>query len=153
MLCRMSISPVVDEHYRLQPRDVGRGQVQVTIQNVSWQGVERLQPLLHLREFPRKRLLLNQWQVQSLIEIVGSSLDQDWIGHRIVLSVEHGVHEPTIVFYPATTPGGASRSALPWQPRLQFSAQVRTLLLLFVLGLVFALVFLLDNSDAFWQLF
>ncbi len=153
----MSISPVIDEHYRLGPKDVGRGQVQVTIQNVSWQGVERLQPLLHLREFPRKRLLLDQWQVQSLIEIVGSSLDQDWIGHMVILAVEHGVNEPTIVFRPiANQRASASPSslpALPWRPRVQLSAQGRTLLLALILALLFALVFLLDNSDALWQLF
>ncbi len=149
----MSISPVIDAHYRLQPKDVGRGQVQVTIQNVSWQGVERLQPLLHLREFPQKRLLLNPWQVQNLIEIVGSALDRDWIGHTIILSVEHGIDEPVIVFHAVARTSIPGVLSIPWQPRLHIPAQWRTLLLVLVLALLFALVFLLDNSDTFWQLF
>lgn len=146
----MSISPVIDEHYRLQVKDLGRARVQVTIQNVSWQGVERLQPLLHLREFPRKRLLLNQWQVQSLIEIVGSALAHDWIGHTVTIGVEHGDHEPIIVIRALTDTTPPQRA---WQPGFAVPAQWRTFLLVLVLVVLFALVFLLDNSDAFWQLF
>ncbi len=146
----MSISPVIDERYRLQTKDLGRARVQVTIQNVSWQGVERLQPLLHLREFPQKRLLLDQWQVQSLIEIVGSALAHDWIGHTIMIAVEHGVDEPVIVLRALKTD---SAPPLQWRPPIHLSSQWRTLLLALVLALLFALVFLLDNSDAFWQLF
>lgn len=144
----MSISPIVDEHYRLHPGDLGRRSVQVTVQNVSWQGVEKLQPLLHLREFPFKRLLLNQQQVQSLTEIVGSTLARDWIGHRLILVVEYQVGEPVITIQ-STAPTQVQPS--PWQLPLITNERVRTLLLLLLLALLFLIVFLLDNSNTIGQ--
>lgn len=144
----MSISPIVDEHYRLRPSDIGRGSIQVTVQNVSWQGVEQLHPLLHLREFPQKRLLLNQPQVQSITEIVGSTLAQDWIGHRLVLAVQYQSGEPVITLHSAA-PTNPEPTA--WRPALHLSERARTLLLLLLLALLFALVFLLDNANALGQ--
>ena len=143
----MSISPIVDERYRLHPSDLGRKSVQVTVQNVSWQGVEQLQPLLHLREFPMKRLLLNQQQVQSLTEIVGSTLARDWIGHRLVLVVEYQVGEPVITLHSSAP---AQVQPPPWQLPL-INERVRTLLLLLLLALLFLMVFLLDNSNTIGQ--
>lgn len=144
----MSISPIVDERYRLHPRDLGRGSVQVTVQNVSWQGVEQLQPLLHLREFPLKRLLLNQQQVQSLTEIVGSTLARDWIGHRLVLLVEYQVGEPVITLHSAAPTQGEPTE---WRPSRFTNERTRTLLLFLLLALLFLLVFLLDNANPFGQ--
>lgn len=139
----MSISPIIDERYRLHPTDIGRSGVQVTVQNVSWQGVEQLQPLLHLREFPQKRLQLTQPQVRSLTEIVGSTLAQDWIGHRLMLVVQYEAGEPVITLH-----AGAFTAPQPdtWLPPLHLSEQGRTLLLLLLLGGIFVLVFLLDNA-------
>ena len=144
----MSISPIVDEHYRLHPSDIGRGSIQVTVQNVSWQGVEQLHPLLHLREFPQKRLLLNQPQVQSIIEIVGSTLAQDWIGHRLVLAVQYQSGEPVITLHSAA-PTNVEPPA--WRPALHLSERWRTLLLLLLLVLLLVLVFLLDNANTLGQ--
>lgn len=144
----MSISPIVDEHYRLHPSDLGRGSVQVTVQNVSWQGVERLQPLLHLREFPLKRLLLNQQQVQSLTEIVGSTLAHDWIGQRLVLVVEYQIGEPVITLHSAAP---AQAEPTQWHPPALLNERTRTLLLLLLLALLFLIVFLLDNANTFGQ--
>jgi hypothetical protein len=144
----MSISPIVDERYRLRPSDLGRASVQVTVQNVSWQGVEQLHPLLHLREFPQKRLLLNQPQVQSITEIVGSTLAHDWIGHRLVLAVQYQVGEPVIQLYSAAPTNLEPPS---WRPTRHLSERGRTLLLLLLLVLLFVLVFLLDNANTLGQ--
>lgn len=138
----MSISPIIDERYRLQPKDVGRSGMYVTVQNVSWQGVEQLRPLLHLREFPQKRLLLDQRQVQSLIEIAGSTLAQDWIGQRLVLVAEYDDGELVIMLRLATS---ATRSPVGWRPPLHLQETGRTLLLLLLLALILLLVFLLDQ--------
>ena len=146
----MSISSVIDERYRLHPRDLGRSSLQVTIQNVSWQGVEQLNPLLHLREFAQKRLLLNQRQMQRLIEIIGSSLDHDWIGHTIQLRAEYDDGELIIALYPMAA---THEHFTPQHPLFQLHETTRTLLLLALLGLLFGLVFLLENSTTFWQIF
>jgi len=146
----MSISPVVDEAYRLHPRDLGRSRVQVTIQNVSWQGIEQLQPLLHLREFPQKRLLLTGRQVQTLITIASSIRERDWIGHTILLLVEYEDGEPTITLTPFSAAVGHAPQVYP---RPQLPERGRTILLLLLLALLFTLVFLLENSPLFWQLF
>lgn len=146
----MSISPVIDEHYRLQPSDLGRSSVQVTIQNISWQGIEQLHLLLHLREFPQKRLLLQAQQVQRLIEIAGSIQERDWIGHTLFLWVEYEDGEPIITLHPFTV---HLERAIPLLPRPQRQQNGRTLLLFLLLALIFTLVFLLENSDTLWQLF
>ena len=137
----MSISPIIDERYRLQPADVGRSGVHVTVQNVSWQGIEQLHPLLHLREFPQKRLLLNQQQVQSLIEIVGSTMAQDWIGQRLVLVAEYDDGDLVIRIRLATP---VNRLTIGWRPPLHLRETGQTLLLVLLLALIFLLVFLLD---------
>jgi hypothetical protein len=146
----MSISPIIDEHYRLRPTDLGRSSVQVTIQNVSWQGVEQLRPLLHLREFPQKRLLLTSPQMQTLIDIVGSSVAQDWIGHTILLLAEYDDGELTIMLYPRTAILGRMPQL---RPHRQLHETGRTLLLITLLGLIFGLVYLLDQAESLWSLF
>ena len=112
------------------------------MQNVSWQGVEKLHPLLHLREFPQKRLLLTQQQTHSLIEIVGSTLAQDWIGQRLVLVAAYDDGEPVIMIRLAMP---AKKAAVGWRPPLHLEETGRTLLLLLLLALIFLLVFLLDR--------
>ena len=47
---KMSLSPIIDDRYRLKPADIGRAILRVTIRNVSLQGVETLCPVLHLGE-------------------------------------------------------------------------------------------------------
>ena len=96
----MSISPVIDTRYRLGPRDIGRQDRMVTIQNVSWQGLEILTPLLHLREFPTKRLMLEKVQQQELIRITGSPRAEDWIGHTLLLAVRSDQDQLRIHLYP-----------------------------------------------------
>ncbi|MCE7981309.1 MAG: hypothetical protein DYG89_08975 [Caldilinea sp. CFX5] len=114
----------------------------VTVQNVSWQGVEQLHPLLHLREFPQKRLVLTQQQTQSLIEITGSTLAQDWIGQRLVLVAAYEDGEPVIMIRLAPP---TMQAPVGWRPPIHLEETGRTLLLLLLLALIFLLVFLLDR--------
>ena len=157
----MSTAPVIDIRYRLRPEDIGRSGVYVTIQNVSWQGVEQLAPLLHLREFPSKRLLLDPQQQQTLIQITGNTETRAWIGQVLLLQVvaapevstETALDKPADpwriqLFSPTQMPTTLVRPRLPWQ----FSDQTRkTLLLLLLLLLLFLAVTILDSSESAWQ--
>ncbi len=80
----MSISEIVDEKYRLHATDLhGRAQY-VTISNVSYQGIEDLNPVLHFTG-TTKRSVLNQAQCQNLIQLTGSLIFTDWIGREVLL--------------------------------------------------------------------
>lgn len=157
----MSTAPVIDIRYRLRPEDIGRSGRYVTIQNVSWQGVEQLAPLLHLREFPSKRLLLDPQQQQTLMQITGSTETRTWVGQVLLLQVvavpETGTTTPLEtnadlwriqLFSPTQMPTILARPRLPWQ----LSDQTRkTLLLLLLLLLLFLAVTILDSSESAWQ--
>ncbi len=150
----MSISPVIDTLYRLGPRDIGRGDRVVTIQNVSWQGLETLTPLLHLREFPTKRLVLEKVQQQEIIHITGSPRAEDWIGHTLLLAVRSDQDQLRIHLYPLQMiptkqrfSGSSERSSTIQVPQ----SMRATLILLLILLLLFLLVPLIDQSDILWQ--
>jgi hypothetical protein len=157
----MSTAPVIDIRYRLRPEDIGRSGIYVTIQNVSWQGVEQLAPLLHLREFPGKRLLLDPQQQQALIQITGSAETRAWVGQVLLLQVvaTPEVNTATAIdkpadpwriqlFSPNQIPITLPLPQLPWQ----LSDQTRkTLILLLLLLLLFLAVTILDSSENAWQ--
>ncbi len=154
----MSTAPVIDTRYRLRPEHIGRSGVFVTIQNVSWQGVEELAPLLHFREFPSKRLLLDPQQQQALMQITNSTETRAWIGQVLLLQVVATVptddtakpRDPWRIqlFAPTEKPFTLSRPRLPGQ----FSNNTRTsLLLLLLLLLLFLAVAILDSSESVWQ--
>lgn len=158
MLMLMSTAPVIDVRYRLRPEHIGRSGVYVTIQNVSWQGVEQLAPLLHFREFPDKRLLLDPQQQHTLIHLTGTTETQRWIGQTLLLQVV--ATPPTAettaqdelwriqLFAPTATPVTLLRPPLPWR----FSANTRkTILLFLLLVLLFLGVTLLESSEVVWQ--
>ncbi|CAN5507110.1 hypothetical protein BH10CHL1_BH10CHL1_11230 [soil metagenome] len=147
----MSLSPLVDELYTLKPSDVGRPPLRVTIKNVSLQGVEEICPVLHLKEFPTKRLVIDSTQSQTLIQMTGSPLFGSWIGQKIDLRTMTEAGLTTIVLsapqpenwlWPRT-----STSALD-QTRRQYWTSI---LLFVVLLLIFSAAYLLDNGDAIWQ--
>jgi hypothetical protein len=146
---RMSISPIIDSRYRLNPHDIGRQDRVVTIQNVSWQGLETLTPLLHLREFPTKRLALEKIQQQELWQITGSRRAEDWIGHTLLLAAQSDRDQLRIHLYPLQ-PSTARYTALSPTIRVPESWRATALLLLILL-LLFLLVPLLDQSDLLWQ--
>ncbi|MCB0061140.1 MAG: hypothetical protein KDE19_03460 [Caldilineaceae bacterium] len=145
----MSISPIIDHRYRLQPHDLGRREPVVTIQNVSQQGLETVAPLLHLREFPEKRLLLEPVQCQELAQITGTSLPEAWIGEQIRLAVQSDRDQLRIHLFPAHIPPSQATGHTPPIPvpeNLQSS-----LLLFLVLCLIFLFAFLLDDNSVIWQ--
>ena len=80
----MSISPIVDDNYRLQSGDLEGKARQVVIANVTYQGVEEMTPVLHFVG-QSKRLVMTAEQVSQLIDITGTTLLPQWIGASIVL--------------------------------------------------------------------
>lgn len=97
----MSISPIVDANYRLQPPDLEGAARQVVISNVTVQGVERMTPVLHF-EGQTKRLVLDTEQVAQLVEITGTSLFAQWIGVSIILQPPRGKRDSQILIKAVT---------------------------------------------------
>jgi len=92
----MSISPIVDTSYRLQPADLQGAPRQVVITNVTYQGVEEMTPVLHF-EGQSKRLVLSPQQVSQLIELTGTTLFQQWVGIPIILKPQISKRDSTIL--------------------------------------------------------
>ena len=150
-LANESLSPIIDEHYRLKPADIGRALLRVTIKNVSLQGVEQLRPVLHLGEFPNKRLVIDRTQCQVLIRLTGSPLFVDWIGQEIDLkmSIHEGQTDITI-----SAPQAENRLWHPAQSPKRATARHQlgpSLLLFSVILLIFSAAYALDNGGAVWQ--
>ena len=80
----MPYSRAVEERYRLQPADLD-GPVEVTITNVTLQGLETVQPVLHFDSL-HKWLTLDDIQSDEMARATGSAVFQDWLGRRIVLT-------------------------------------------------------------------
>ena len=145
----MSISPVIDARHRLQPHDLGRQEQVVTIRNVSRQGLERLAPLLHLREIRDKRLLLDPIQCQELAEITGTTNQADWIGRQVLLVVQSDRDQLRIhLLLPHSS--GAKMRLTSMANRMPDT--MRTSLLLFMLlCLLFLAAAALNDNSVFWQ--
>jgi hypothetical protein len=147
----MSLSPLVDEHYSLKPTDVGRATFRVTIKNVSLQGVEELSPVLHLNEFPNKRLVIDRIQCQALIRLTGSPLFTGWIGQQIDLTTVTNAGRTAIVIgAPQPENWLWNRASAPANDGVR-SQWWTSLLLFIILVLIFSAVYVLDNGDTVWQ--
>jgi hypothetical protein len=95
----MSLSPIVDANYRLQPADLEGRARHVVITNVTYQGVEEMTPVLHFAG-QSKRLVLSSDQVRQMIEITGTTLFPQWIGVSIVLQPRTTPKESFILIKP-----------------------------------------------------
>jgi hypothetical protein len=145
----MSRAPVVDERYSLQPGDLAGNVRRVVIQNVSYQGVEELTPVLHFAQAALRPLPLDVAQRSELIRLSHSALSSDWIGSLVELRVTQHNGQPRIVL---TTPNAPNRvrdqldqlRSIPW-PRL------RSFLLLLLLAVMLIALYLLENSETAWQ--
>lgn len=99
----MSLSELVDEGYRLDAADLQGRQNQVVISNVSYQGVEEINYVLHF-EGILKRLTLNHEQWRQLAETTGSIESRDWIGAKVVVAPQTEAGVTSIAILPATRP-------------------------------------------------
>jgi hypothetical protein len=139
----MSRSSIVDESYRLKPGDLGRRPVRVAVQNVSFQGLEELHPVLHFAEFPTKRLVLDPLQCRQLITATHSPLCVDWIGRAVELrSASYAGQAVVAIEVTETLPKRPGRK-LNWET--QDSPARTVMLLLLLLALAFGTVYILDH--------
>lgn len=75
----MSFSSTVDYRYRLVASDLGGRTRTVMVTRVSYQGVENLQPMLHLESIA-KPLALDATQRLVVSQIARSTAVSDWVG-------------------------------------------------------------------------
>jgi hypothetical protein len=80
----MSISNSVDKRYRLYASDLTGRPRRVVIANVTYQGLEEVNPVLHFAG-QSKRLVLTPAQCRQMITLTGTAHFTEWIGLPIVL--------------------------------------------------------------------
>ena len=136
----------------LKPQDLDRRPITLTVSNVSLQGVERLQPVLHFTSIDR-RLVLDDAQCDAMARITGRALLDEWIGARITLTPAPEEAGATIRI-DASLASAAETRRLP-TPQADRTLNWRPpLLLLIMLALSFGAVYLIDNVDQLltgWQ--
>jgi hypothetical protein len=119
----MSRSHLIDDAHRLRPEDLTDRPWRTTVANVSVQGVEAAQPVLHLAGVA-KRLALNEVQCRALIDITGSAAWRDWIGTTVELRAATLGDQRVIVI---RAPGQARSPRVP--PTLALGPELRRWLL------------------------
>ncbi len=142
----MSSSPVVDQKYRLQAHDLGGKQVTATVSNVTLQGLERVQPVLHFRRL-EKRMVLDDAQSDAMARITGQAVLEAWIGARVTLSPATDEAGQGVIHIAPAQENARETVALPAPPRQAPQLSWRQpLLLVMLLGLAFAAVYLVENG-------
>jgi hypothetical protein len=115
----MSLSELVDEGYRLDAADLEGKPNRVTISNVSYQGVEEMNFVLHFEGIP-KRLMLNHDQWEQLVEATGTIECLDWIGAKVIVAPKTAAGVTQIAILPASRPArrlrmGRAESTVDWR--------------------------------------
>lgn len=144
-------APRMESRYRMQPTDLFHGPAWLTIANVSYQGVERLRPVLHFAEHG-KRLILNPRQCDELAALTGSAVPREWIGRRVVLEPYEDEGGPSIAIL-SSMPRRLFRPPRRRQidPAVRAKQRRTTLALLLITVSLLAAVAYLEQSPAFWQ--
>ncbi|MCB9137440.1 MAG: hypothetical protein H6642_03735 [Caldilineaceae bacterium] len=144
----MTRAPVVDQRYRLRPEDLGGRSLTATVSNVTLQGLEQMQPVLHFTRID-KRLPLDDEQCDAMARCTGQAILEAWIGRRITLTPEAGDDGPTIRI---TAPDAAATESAGL-PTVRAEARWswrQPLLLILLLALAYFAVYLLDNGAQLW---
>jgi len=124
--------PIIETQYRLHPADLDGKPRQAQIANVTFQGIEAMQPVLHFTGHA-KRLTLTPAQSRQMVTITGTTIVTQWIGARIVLTPrrEQGIAtihisapEPRRRLNALPTPTGDDRRG--WRTALIFVATAMT---------------------------
>jgi hypothetical protein len=139
----MSRAAIVDQRYRLCPTDVGVTPRRVVIYNVSLQGLEALQPVLHFGTTLPKPLALTTEQAQTVMQITRSARFDDWIGHA--LELQTGASAPGGLLILPVVDGSTPHQPLQHPPAAAIWANWRTSLLVLLLILIFICLWWLEN--------
>jgi hypothetical protein len=144
----MSRAPIVDERYRLQPADLAGSAQRVLIQQVSFQGLEEMTPVLHFAGPLDKPLALNASQRRELIDLLHSSLCDDWLGQAIELRPARRSVGPEIQI---VVPSRSSLGHTPVRRRRSFSIGP-SLWALLLLVAALAAVYWLERAEILIEL-
>jgi hypothetical protein len=71
--------PIIETQYRLHPADLDGKPSKAQIANVTFQGIEAMQPVLHFTGHA-KRLTLTPAQSRQMVTITGTTIVTQWIG-------------------------------------------------------------------------
>lgn len=156
---------VVNDRYRLHAADLHGRAVQAQIVNVSLQGVEELQVVLHLSGFV-KPLLLTPEQRQALLQLMQGGAFEQWIDQCITLrprrigngqtieisAAQVSTRERTAVTQPArvATPPVTNFLTGLFSAETTVNSYAAVLFILLVLGLLFGAAYLIENPEA-WR--
>ena len=122
--------------------------MQATITNVTLQGLESLQPVLHFDDIA-KPLVLGPEQCDELAYITGSAVLAEWIGTRLLLVANHERSPAVIELQAADEPQVSRRPSVPRARNPALSSRIRqTLVVLLVLFLIFPARLPLGQFDA-----
>lgn len=144
----MSLSPVVDQRYRLAPADLAGRPRQVMVRQVGMEGLDELTPLLFFEGVARP-LALDHDQRMAMSRIARSHRVSEWVGAALILRPTRSQGRDTILLYDleervaAANPPLRERWVAP-----QAGAQRllgRSAILLLVLALAFAAVWLVER--------
>jgi len=130
--------------YRLQPEDLAGQRVEVTITNVSIEGLESLTPVLHFDQL-KKPMVLDPGNANDLARITQSAVMEEWIGQSVSIApieTEQGARlalfSPTqrTLDQPLSRPAHIDSRVRQW----------RTVLYALLIGLIFLFVFFFERS-------
>ena len=158
---------IVNERYRLHAADLHGRAVHAHIVNVSFQGVEELQVVLHVSGF-LKPLVLTSAQRQALLQLMHGRVLEQWIAQPITLrprrvdgvdTIEIAAMDSgkiALAFFKGSAPTSMQRVYNMLANRSTASATMNSyavgLLILLVLSLLFGLAYLIDNPEL-WRAF
>jgi hypothetical protein len=129
---------------------LGGKQITAPVSNVTLQGLERMQPVLHFRRLA-KRMVLDDAQSDAMARITGQAVLEAWIGARVTLSPAIDEAGHAVIHLAAAHEGAGEAHALPAPPRQAPQLSWRQpLLLMLLLGFAFAAVYLVENGTTLW---
>ena len=155
----MSLSPVIDQRYRLAPADLAGRPRQVMVRQVGMEGLDELTPLLFFEGVARP-LALDHDQRMAMSRIAHSHRTTDWVGAALVLRPTRSQGRDTILLFDleervaATNPPLRERWSAPQAGAQKLLGRSAVVLLLVALAFVAAwLVERIPDLTALGELF
>ena len=135
---------IIQTRYRLQPQDLAGRRMDVTITNVTIEGLESLTPVLHFDGI-EKPMALHPGDANDMARITHSAVLHEWIGQTVsIASIDTGNGPRLAIFSPEQQMLDQPLSRSPQvESRLR---QWRTVLYALLLLLIVLFVFLYENA-------
>lgn len=149
----MSLSEVVDTQYRIHVADLRGQEWEWRVVNVSYQGVEKMAPVLHLDGL-LKRFVLDAEQSRQMMSLTSSPMPEEWIGAKIRVAPAKLGDNGTIVITAVELSSHRSRWLqymidAPWLLRL-VAAALLLLAIILLAWLSWQVVSGIEQAQSFW---